>query len=68
VIVVAVISRRWGRCDKACHRPYSAADSGAEGRTMTAGSGSPDRSPTACADETAPNRPLDRIVWISAGR
>jgi hypothetical protein len=35
---------------------------------VTAGSGSPDCSPAACADETTPNRPLDGIVWISAGR
>jgi hypothetical protein len=68
VIVVAVISRRWWRCDKACHRPHSSADSGAEGRTVTAGSGSPDCSPAACADEAASNCPLDGIVWISAGR
>jgi hypothetical protein len=35
---------------------------------MTAGSGSPDCSPAACADETTPNRPLDGIVRISASR
>jgi hypothetical protein len=50
VIVVAVISRRWWRCDKTCHRRHSSADCGAEGRTVTAGSGSPDCSPAACAD------------------
>jgi hypothetical protein len=66
VIVGAVISRRWGRCDKTCHRPHSAADCGAEGGTVTAGSGSPDCSPAARADETAANRPLDGIVGISA--
>ena len=68
VIVVALIGRRWWRCDKTCHRPYGSADSGAEGRTVTASSGSPDCSPAACADETAPNCPLDGIVWIGASR
>jgi hypothetical protein len=35
---------------------------------MTAGSGSPDCSSAARADQTAPNRPLDGIVGISASR
>jgi hypothetical protein len=68
IIVVAVMSWRWWRCEKTCHRPHSSADCGAEGRTVTAGGGSPDCSPATCADETAPNRPLDGIVWISASR
>jgi hypothetical protein len=68
VIVIAVISRRWWRCEKASDRPHSSTDRGAEGRTVTTGSGSPNCSPTACADETAPNRPLDWIVWIRASR
>ena len=68
VIVVAVIGRRLWRCDKACYRSNSSADCGAEGRTVTAGGGSPDCSPAACADEATPNRALDGIVWISASR
>ena len=68
VIVVAVISRRGWRCDKARDRPYSTADCGPEGRAVTAGSGSPDCSPTACADETAANKTLHRVVWIGASR
>jgi hypothetical protein len=68
VIVVAVINRRgWGR-DKACDRPYSSADCRAQGRTVTAGSRSPDCSPTARADETATNETLHGIVWIGASR
>ena len=55
VIVGAVISGRRGRCDKARDRPHSSANCRAEGRTVTAGSGSPDGSPTACANETAAN-------------
>jgi hypothetical protein len=35
---------------------------------MTTGSGSPDCSPTACADETAANETLHWIVWIGASR
>src|SRR4029077_10449326 len=48
-IVIAVINRRGWALDKTCPRPHSAADCGAEGRTVTAGSGSPDSSPAACA-------------------
>ena len=68
VIVGAVISGRRGRCDKARDRPHSSANCRAEGRTVTAGSGSPDGSPTACANETAANETLHRIVWIGASR
>ena len=68
VIVVAVINRwRW-RCEQARDRSHSAADCGTEGRAMTTRSGSPDCSPTACADEAAANETLHRIVWISASR
>jgi hypothetical protein len=35
---------------------------------MTAGSGSPDCSPAARADEAAANETLHRIVWIGASR
>ena len=68
VIVGAVISGRRGRCDKARDRPHSSANCRPEGRTVTAGSGSPDGSPTACANETAANETLHRIVWIGASR
>jgi len=68
LIVVAVISGRGWRCDKACDRPYSSADCRSEGRTVTTGSGSPDSSPTACADETAANKALHGIVRIGASR
>ena len=65
-VIVGVISRRgWGR-DKACDRPYSSADCRAQGRTVTAGSRSPDCSPTARADEAAANETLHRIVWVGA--
>ena len=68
VIVGAVISRRrWG-CDKACHRPHSAADCRAQGRTVTARSSGADCSPTACANETAADETLHGIVWIGASR
>jgi hypothetical protein len=60
VIVVAVISRRWWRCDKTRYRPHSSADCGAEGRTVTPCSGSPDCSPAAGADETAPQSSVER--------
>jgi hypothetical protein len=66
VIVVAVISGRGWRCDKAGDRPHSSSDRGAEGGTVTTGSGSPDCSPTACADETTADKTLDRIIWIGA--
>jgi hypothetical protein len=68
VIVVTVVSRRRWRCNEACDRPYSSTHCGAQGRTVTAGSGSPDCSSTACADETAANKTLHRIVWIGASR
>jgi hypothetical protein len=68
VVVVAVMSRRRWRSDQAPHHTDSSADCGAEGRTMTAGRRSSDRSPAACADETAANHPLHRIVWIGASR
>ena len=68
MIVVAVISRRCGRCDKTGQRPHSTADCSTEGGTVTAGSGSTDCRPAARADQTAPNRPLDGIVGISASR
>ena len=64
VVVVAVISRRGWGCDKPCDRPYSTADRGPEGRAVTARSGSPDRSPTACADETAANKTLHRSYGL----
>jgi hypothetical protein len=68
VIIVAVISRRGWRCEKACDRPYGSADCGPEGRAVTAGSGSPDGCATARADKTTANETLHRIVWVGAGR
>ena len=67
-VIVAVISGRRRGGNKACHRPHSSADCGAEGRTVTAGSGSPDCSPGAGTDEAAADRSLDGIVWIGASR
>ena len=68
VMIVAVIGRRGWSCEKTCDRPHSSADCGPEGRAVTTGSGSPDCSPTARADETAANETLHRIVWIGASR
>lgn len=67
-VIVSVIRRRRWRCDKTCDRPHSSADCRSEGCTVTAGSGSPDSSPTACADETAANETLHGIVRIGASR
>jgi len=68
VIVVAVVSRRGWRCDKAGDRADGSADRGPEGRAVTAGSGSTDCSPTDCADETAADKTLHGIVWVGASR
>ena len=68
VIIVAVIGRRGWRCDKASDRSYGSADCRAQGRTVTTGSGSPDCSPAACADETAADKTLHEIVWVGASR
>jgi len=67
MIVIAVSRRRWRR-EQACDRPDSPADCRSERCTVTAGSGSPDSSPTACADETAANEALHGIVRIGASR
>jgi hypothetical protein len=68
VIIVAVISTRWRRCDKAGDRPHGSPDRGTEGGPMTASSGSPDRGPTPRTDEASSNHPLEGIVWIGASR
>ena len=68
MIVVAAISRRRWRCNKARNLAYGSPDCGPEGRTMSAGSGSPDRSSAACADETATDETLHGIVRIGASR
>jgi len=67
MIIVAISRRGWSR-DKARDCPDSSADCRAQGRAVTAGSGSPDCSATACADETATNEALHRIVRIGASR
>ena len=64
LIVVAVVSRRGWRCDKAGDRADGSADRGPEGRAVTAGSGSTDCSPTACADETAADKTLHFTALI----
>jgi len=67
IVVAAVSGRRW-RCDKARDRPYGSADCGPQSRAVTAGSSSTDCSPTACADETAADKTLHGIVWVGASR
>jgi hypothetical protein len=67
-VIVSVIRRRRWRCDQARDRPYSSADCRSQSRAVTAGSGSPDSSPTACADETAAYKALHGIVRIGASR
>src|SRR5229473_3590858 len=54
--------------DQTSHRTDCSSDGGAEGRTVSAGGGSSDRRPAACADEAATDRSLDRIIWIGAAR
>jgi hypothetical protein len=66
VTVVAAISRRCWRCEKAGDRAHSSTDRSAESGTVTTGSSSSDCSPTACADETTADKTLDRIIWIGA--
>ena len=68
VTVVGVMSGLRRRCDKAGDRPHSSADGGAERCTVAAGGGSPDCGPAACADETASDHALNRIVWVGASR
>ena len=63
---VAVPGRRRG--DKAAHRADRSADRGTKRCTVPTGSGCPDRSPAASTDQAAPNRSLDRVVWIGASR
>jgi hypothetical protein len=46
---LVAVPRRWRR-DKAAHRTHCSPDGGAEGRTVSTGSSSPDCSPAACAD------------------
>ena len=65
--LVAVSRWRW-RGDKAAHRTHRSSDSGAQGRTVSASSRSPDCSPTACADQTTTDGPLDRIIGVGASR
>jgi hypothetical protein len=65
--LVAVPRRRW-RSDKAAHRTHRSTDRGTEGRTMSTGSRSPDRSPATCADEAATDCPLNGIIRVGAGR
>jgi hypothetical protein len=67
-VIVVAVSRRGRGCDKARDRSYGSADCRAQGRAVTASSRSPDCSPTACADETAANETLHRIVRIGASR
>src|SRR3984893_17560922 len=54
--------------DQTSHRTDCSSDGGAEGRSVSAGSGSCDRRPAACADKAATDRSLDRIIWIGATR
>jgi hypothetical protein len=65
--LIAVSRWRWSS-DKAAHRTHRSSDSGAQGRTVSASSSSPDCGPAACADETTPDGPLDRIIRVGAGR
>jgi len=58
---------RW-RGDKSAHRADRSANRGTKGCTVPTRRGSPDRSPAAGTDQAAPNRSLDRVVWIGASR
>ena len=58
----------WWRGDKAAHRADGSAYRGTKGSTVPTGRGSPNRSPAAGTDQAAPNRSLDRVVWIGASR
>ena len=58
----------WWRGDKAAHRADRSAYRGTKGSTVPTGRGSPNRSPAAGTDQAAPNRSLDRVVWIGASR
>ena len=58
----------WWRRDKASHRTDRSADGSTKRRAVPTGSGSPDCSAAACADEAATDGSLDRIIWIGAGR
>jgi hypothetical protein len=59
---------RWRCRDKAAHCTNRAADRGAQGCTVPAGCGSPDRSPAAGTDQAASDRSLDGVIWIGASR
>ena len=57
---LVAIPRRWWSSDKAADSTHCSSDGGTQGRTVTTSSGSSDCSPTAGADETTTDRPLDR--------
>jgi hypothetical protein len=66
-VVVAVV-RGWRRsCKNTSDGSYCSTNGSTEGRAVTTTSGSTDCSPTACADETAPDKTLHGIVWVGAG-
>jgi hypothetical protein len=64
---LVAVPRRWRR-DEATHCTDRSADRGTKGCTVPTGRGSPDRSPAAGTDQAAPDRSLDRGIWIGASR